>query len=285
MRDRRTQAVLSVGAVDKEIKDALKDVPPLNVGDVYVTEPFQWESTNQWFICYYIVAEQRDVWMKPRLDNTDGRITASVSTLHFVVESGHNHKYQCGFNKSYPKPHNTTWEYNVSSRRWTLETDWNHDMPRFLCNLAEDKDTKEYWGQSADNPQKSTIKSVLSEELMLGMRDLTFPSWFAKDEVKLDVSLRVLPEIYCLRIWATIKAGKDYDGLPDWMFVNGGVAQPFRWYSSDGRYSAKGMFILTEEGWLDYELEPYTPYDAENTSEEDMANWASHLELVEYDKE
>ena len=62
--------------------------------------------------------------------------------------------------------------------------------------------------------------------------------------------------------------------MPEWLFVNGARVQPFRWYSSD-----KGMFILTEEGWLNSELETYC---ADEMTDEDMANWASHLELVEY---
>lgn len=270
LRDRRTQAILSVGAVDKEIKDALQDLPPLNVGDVYVTEPFQhWD--NNWIICYYIVAEQRDVWMKPRLD-TDGRITASVSTLHFVVEGGHNHKYPCGFNKSYPKSHNTTWEYNVSSRRWTIDTDWDHDQPKFLCNLAEDKYTKEYWGECADK-QSPTVRVMLREELMQGMDDLEMPNYFSRDEVNLDVTLRVRPEIYCLRMWAWHHICKD--GMPEWMFVSGARVQPFRWYQCPDR----GMYTLTEDGWLNSSLELYDPMVAT------LDDWASHLELVEYDKD
>ena len=283
LRHKRDEAVLAVGAIDKEIKDALKEVPPLKVGDVYVTEPFQhWD--DMWMICYYIIVEQDERQLEVR-SNTNNGTHARLKTLHFVVEQDHDHhEYQVGFNKSYPTSHMSTWEYMYSSRRWTIDTDWGHDQPHFLCNLAEDKYTKEYWGDCADE-DRPAIKVMLGKELMQGMNDLQMPNYFSSDEVKLEVKLRVRPEIWCLRMWVTHKLMKGYDGMPEWMYIKGGYAQPFRWYSSDGRYSDKGMFILTEEGWLDYELETYTPNDAENTSEEDMANWASHLQLVEYDKD
>lgn len=281
LRHKRDVALLAVGAIDKEIKNALKDVPPIKVGDVYVAEPFQhWD--NKWIICYYIIVEQDARQVEVR-SNTNNGTHARLKTLHFVVEQGHNHEAQVGFNKSWPMPHISTWEYVYASRRWTIDTDWDHDQPYFLCNLAEDKYTKEYWGECADESLRcDTVQVVLEKELMQGMNDLEMPNYFAKDEVRLDVKLKLRPEIYCLRMWVTHKLSVEGE-MPEYMFVKGERAQPFRWYSSDGRYSDKGMFILTEEGWLDSELERYTPKDAENTSDEDMANWASHLELVKYD--
>lgn len=270
LRHRRDEAVLAVGAIDKEIKDELKNIPPLKVGDVYVTEPFQhWD--DRWMICYYIIVEQDERQLEVR-SNTNNGTHIHLKTLHFVVEQDHDHQeYQVGFNKSYPASHMSTWEYVYTSRRWTIDHDWNHDQPHFLCNLAEDKYTKEYWGDCADE-DRPTIKVMLGEELMQGMNDLQMPNYFSSDEVKLEVTLRVRPEIYCLRMWAWHHICKD--GMPEWLFVNGARVQPFRWYSSD-----KGMFILTEEGWLNSELETYC---ADEMTDEDMANWASHLELVEY---
>ena len=280
LRNRRAEAVLAVGAIDKEISDALKDVPPLKVGDVYVTEPFRHWS-DKWVVIYYIIVEQDSLDVR---HSTNHGIHTNAKTLHFVVEQDHDHKQQVGFMHAQPQPHMSTWEYKDTSRRWTIDTDWEHDMPRFLCNLVDDKYTKEYWGRSADRYSTPTVHAMLEEELMHGMNSLEMPNYFAGDEVELRPAIRLQYEVFCLRMWVTHKLSVGHDGLPDWMFVEGGYAQPFRWYSSDGRYSDKGMFTLTEEGWLDSELERYTPKDAENTSDEDMANWASHLELVEYDK-
>ena len=137
LRHKRDEAVLAVGAIDKEIKDALKDIPPLKVGDVYVTEPFQ-HWTNKWVICYYIVTEQDERYLETRSNTNDGT-HAKVETLSFVVEQDHNQGDQVGFHKSYPMSHLMTWEYVYSSQRWTIDTDSDHDQPQFLCNLAEDK--------------------------------------------------------------------------------------------------------------------------------------------------
>ena len=278
LRHKRDEAVLAVGAIDKEIQDALKDVPPLKVGDVYVTEPFQ-HWTNKWIICYYIITEQDKRYLEIR-SNTNNGTHARVETLSFVVEQDHNHEDQVGFHKSYPMSHLMTWEYVYPSQRWTIDTDWEHDQPKFLCNLAEDEYTKEYWGKCADEDEP-TIRVMLRKELMQGMHDLEMPNYFEKDEVELEVTLNVRPEIYCLRMWATHKLMEGYDGLPDWMQVKSGWAQPFRWYQCPD----KAMYTLTEDGWLNSSLESYTPHDPEDTTDVDMEDWAGTLELVEYDKD
>ena len=286
LRAEREQAVLEVGRIDKEINSAMADIPPLKAGDVYSTEPFQ-DMHDNWVIAYYIIGETQN-GLKVEHSTNNG-IHTRAWTLHFIVEQDYDPRDQVGFSRQ--RQHDmkvwNTWEYVGHSSRWTLETDLEHDAPNFLCNLAEDKNTKEWWGFAAEDEAterhpRPAVHASLSEELTAGMNDLHMPPYVADDEVRVLVDLKLQPEIYCLRLWAITQLSKGHDGLPDHLFVKGGVAQPFRWYRSSGpNRDLGGRYILTEDGWLDYDLE--TGF-SEEMNDAEFDEWTNGLELIEYEK-
>lgn len=301
LRMKRNTAVLQVGAIDNEINDELAVVPRLKVGDVYASSPYQ-VNDERWSISYCIISEQEDKELSPR-HNTNHGVHARVQTLFFNLDERHDHKSVVGFSGRRHKQQEALWLYGdktpqFPNGRWMPDDDGiedEGDAVYHIGNVLDYEENKEIWGFNAgdDLHGQQFGKGRITEELYdphLATRikecddNVMHPleGVISSDEIIRTYHLKVRYEIYCLRTWARNKLESTMVHPPDGWNIH--LLQDkilhsvylYRWYRSLG-----ARYVLTEDGWRDYELDTFCP---EEMSSEDLHRWADDLTLIEYDK-